>query len=68
MKKEKILTADEIRRRRKGLGMNQRDFAEYLGVGIASLKRWEGGKTRNRSSDILIRLRTDLERGVDRTR
>ena len=54
-----LLTSDEIRQRRQRLSMSQADFAEYLRVGVASLKRWEMGKVQDESSDELIRLRTD---------
>jgi putative zinc finger/helix-turn-helix YgiT family protein len=57
--KHGLLTSDEIRNRRARLGMSQAEFAKYLGVGIASLKRWEMGKVQDVSSDELIKLRTD---------
>ena len=50
-----LLTSEEIRTRRKALGMSQAKFAEHLGVGVASVKRWEMGKIQDRSSDRLIR-------------
>lgn len=34
---------EEIRRNRKRLNMRQADLAVSLGVGIASIKRWELG-------------------------
>ena len=40
----RLLTSDEIRRRRRRLGMSQQEFAEHLDVGLASVKRWEMGK------------------------
>lgn len=54
-----ILTAKEIREARQRLGMSQRQFAEYLGVGEASVKRWETGVLPDKSSSDLIRLKTD---------
>lgn len=54
-----LLVATQIREARKRLGMTQREFAEYLGVGEASVKRWELGSLQDKSSDILIRLMTD---------
>lgn len=54
-----ILTAEEIREARQRLGMSQREFAEYLGVGEASVKRWETGVLPDKSSSDLIRLKTD---------
>jgi len=57
--KHGLLTSEEIRARRARFRMSQAAFAEYLGVGIASLKRWEMGKVQDSSSEKLIRLRTD---------
>lgn len=54
-----ILTAEEIRQARQRLRMSQRQFAEYLGVGEASVKRWETGVLPDKSSSDLIRLKTD---------
>lgn len=55
-----LLTSDEIRRRRESMGMSQERFAAYLGVGVASVKRWELGQVQDRAMDRLIRLVTDL--------
>jgi DNA-binding transcriptional regulator YiaG len=57
--KHGLLNSNEIRRWRLRLGMSQAAFADYIGVGIASLKRWEMGRIQDASSDELIRLRTD---------
>ncbi|MGB9610181.1 MAG: type II TA system antitoxin MqsA family protein [Bryobacteraceae bacterium] len=56
-----ILTRKQIREARRRMGLSQRDFAEYLGVGVASVKRWETGALPDRSSSELIRLKTDPE-------
>jgi putative zinc finger/helix-turn-helix YgiT family protein len=56
-----LLSADGIRAARSRLGMSQQQFAEYLGVGEASVKRWETGALPEKSSDDLIRLKTDPE-------
>jgi len=58
---EGILSAEEIRAARERLNMSQREFAEYLGVGEASVKRWERGVLPDKSSSDLIRLKTDPE-------
>ena len=62
-----VLTADEYRRRhdlltsgeivacRKAHGMSQAKFAAFLGVGIASVKRWEGGTVQEPLYDDVIR-------------
>ena len=54
-----LLTADQIRQAREKLGMSQRVFADYLGVGEASLKRWEIGSLPDKSSNELIRIKSD---------
>jgi len=59
-KGEGLLTSGQIRAARDGIGMNQEKFAEYLGVGIASVKRWELGQVQDRAMDNLLRLRTDI--------
>lgn len=56
-KKHALLTSDEIRALRKLIGMNQRDFARFLGVGEASVKRWETWLVQENSSDQLIRMK-----------
>lgn len=56
-----ILTVEEIKAARHRLRMSQRQFAEYLGVGEASVKRWETGVLPDKSSSDLIRLKTDPE-------
>lgn len=57
-----LLTSAQIRELRSRLGMSQNQFADYLGVGIASIKRWELGKAQEPSNDELIRLKTSLSR------
>ncbi len=52
------LTSDQIVAARKRLKMSQRAFARFLGVGEASIKRWELGKVQDRAMDELIRLKT----------
>ena len=51
-----LLTSEEIRERRRRLGMSQQQFAQHLGVGIASVKRWEMGKIQEpHSNDLILR-------------
>lgn len=51
------LTPWEIVRLRENLDLSQNAFAEWLGVGRASLERWErGGNMQNQSMDNLILL------------
>ncbi len=54
-----LLTSEEIRSRRKRLWMSQQQFANYVGVGVASVKRWEMGKIQEKRSDDEIRRKTD---------
>jgi putative zinc finger/helix-turn-helix YgiT family protein len=56
-----LLTSTDLRRLRTELGMSQLEFAEYLGVGAASVKRWECGQIQDKAMDELIRLKTDLK-------
>jgi transcriptional regulator with XRE-family HTH domain len=72
MSRLQILTADEyrrlsdllpsaiIRQYRESLKMTQNEFADFLGVGVASVKRWEGSGIQEKSHDELIRLKCDL--------
>jgi HTH-type transcriptional regulator / antitoxin MqsA len=59
--KHGLLTGVEIKAKRAALSMSQIDFAAYLGVGPASVKRWESGQVQDRAMDSLIRLKTDPE-------
>ena len=58
-KKHDLLTSEEIIEYRGRLNKTQEEFADYLGVGVASLKRWELGKIQDPSSDKLMRLCSD---------
>lgn len=60
--RHRLLTSQEIRAIRNRLGMSQDEFANYLNVGPASVKRWELGKAQDKSSDELIRLKSNLAR------
>jgi len=59
-----LLTSQEIRGRRESMGMSQRDFATHLGVGPASIPRWESWKVQERIYDDKIRMMTDSSAGV----
>ncbi|NOQ47293.1 MAG: hypothetical protein GQ559_11610 [Desulfobulbaceae bacterium] len=41
--KKGLMTGQAIKDRRKGLNMTQKALADAMSVGIASIKRWEGG-------------------------
>lgn len=55
-----LLTSMEIKERRTAMGMTQQQFASYLGVGVASIRRWELGQIQDRAMDNLIRVMTDV--------
>jgi len=60
-----LLTSVEIKAIREDLGMSQQQFAEALGAGVASVKRWETWLPQETSSDQLIRLKTkELKRNL----
>jgi len=54
-KKKNLITGDEIRILRESRGLSQEKLAELLGVGIASIKRWELGNIQSESMDKLLR-------------
>lgn len=56
-----LLTSKEIVSRRNALGMGQRKFAEFLGVGEASIPRWESWKVQDAIYDQKIRSSTKEE-------
>jgi putative zinc finger/helix-turn-helix YgiT family protein len=56
-KKHGLLTGEEIKALRKLLQKNQTQFAQFVGVGEASVKRWETWLVQDKSSDELIRLK-----------
>lgn len=58
-KAHSLLTTAEMKAARRRLGLSQKQFADRLRVGIASVKRWEAGAIQDESSDKLIRLCTD---------
>jgi DNA-binding XRE family transcriptional regulator len=60
-KKNDLLTSGEIISYRKKLGLSQREFASYLEVGEASVKRWETSFIQDKSQDSHIRLKCDRE-------
>jgi putative zinc finger/helix-turn-helix YgiT family protein len=59
-KRHGLLTSSEIRKIRGDLGMSQEEFAAYLSVGLASVKRWELGKVQEKSMDDLVRIKCSL--------
>jgi len=55
-----LLTSAEIVSRRKSLEMSQREFADFLRVGEASVKRWETWQVQDDSSDELMRMKCEF--------
>lgn len=56
------MTSHEIKDYRRKFNMSQAQFAHFLGVGVASLKRWEADETPiNKSLSQLITLRCNYE-------
>lgn len=58
-RKHKLLTSQEIIAYRSRLNMNQTEFARYLNVGEASIKRWETYFIQDAGQDDHIRLKCD---------
>ncbi len=50
-----LMTSQEIKARRKDLNMTQKELADAMSVGIASVKRWEGGIIQTPGMDKLLR-------------
>jgi putative zinc finger/helix-turn-helix YgiT family protein len=59
--KHQLLTSAQIKDRRLDLGMSQQQFANYLGVGSSSVKRWELGQIQDKAMNNLMVLKTDLD-------
>ncbi|MDA3894647.1 MAG: DUF4065 domain-containing protein [Desulfobacteraceae bacterium] len=53
--KMNLLTGDEIRFLRQSRNFTQASLAEKMGVGVASIKRWELGNIQSSSMDNLLR-------------
>src|ERR1017187_702469 len=55
--KHGLLTSALIKFIRNKRGQNQAEFAAFLGVGAASVKRWESGLVQEKGYDQLIRMK-----------
>ncbi len=51
-----LLTGEEIVAKRNKLGLTQEELAKRMHVGIASIKRWEGGAIQTQSMDRALRI------------
>lgn len=54
-----LLTIGEIDRLRRNLAMTWTEFADYVSIGIATLKRWRRGEIQTQALDRLVRLKAD---------
>jgi len=63
--KHGLLTSGQIKDCRADLGMTQQQFANYIGVGVASVKRWELGQLQDEAMNELIMLKTNLRAAED---
>jgi putative zinc finger/helix-turn-helix YgiT family protein len=63
-KRHNRLTSEEIKELRISLNMSQRQFADFLRVGEASVKRWENWRIQDASSDELIRLKCMMAKAL----
>ena len=53
----RLLTPEEIRQGREKLGLTQKQFANLLGVGEATVSRWEtGAQIQQRALDRFLRV------------
>jgi putative zinc finger/helix-turn-helix YgiT family protein len=51
-----LLTPEQIRQHRSGLGMTQQDMADQLGLAVSTLSRWEtGAQIQQRALDRFVR-------------
>ena len=52
-----LLSCRDVRRNREQLGLSQRQLAEYLGVAVETISRWEtGALTQSRAMDRYLRV------------
>lgn len=51
-----LLTSQEIKFLRQAKGLTQRQLADSMNVGIASIKRWETGMIQSKSMDHALRM------------
>lgn len=54
-KQSNLLTGKNIKKLRKAKRLTQADLADLMGVGIASVKRWETGSIQTKSMDQALR-------------
>jgi putative zinc finger/helix-turn-helix YgiT family protein len=54
--KQGLLTSEELKELRKAHNLTQRQLAEIMNIGIASIKRWETGTVQSASMDTALRM------------
>ena len=54
--KKGLLTSDEIKNFRKSRNLTQKQLAEMMNLGIASIKRWETGSVQSDAMDHALRM------------
>jgi putative zinc finger/helix-turn-helix YgiT family protein len=60
-RRERLLSAEEIRGMRRRLGLSQGDLARLLRLGANTVSRWEAGRNAQTGAmDVLLRLIRDL--------
>jgi putative zinc finger/helix-turn-helix YgiT family protein len=60
-----LLTGHEIKSLREAKGLTQRELADAMNVGIASIKRWETGMIQSKSMDHALRMQLQENRHAD---
>ncbi len=60
--KHGLLTSAKIKTMRAALKKSQQEFADFLRVGVASVKRWETWQVQDASSDELMKAKFENER------
>jgi putative zinc finger/helix-turn-helix YgiT family protein len=55
-RRKEMVQPEEIKNFRKGLGLTQKELSEILGIGIATLNRYENGALQSQAHDQFIRL------------
>lgn len=62
---EKLLTPNEIKAFRKGIGLTQQQLEDLLGAGPKAVGRWEKGTViQNGATDTLLRLLRDVPQAL----
>ncbi len=65
-KKKNLLTGEEIRSFRKDKGLTQQELADFINVGIASIKRWETGLIQSKAMDLALRIHLQGQTATDK--